>query len=149
MVLAVFPSVLPPTTRCPFSDTLTGGFDPPLTWPTLLGPPSSILEGVFSRGTGLLNTSRQMDHEKFSEQEVLAEAIPRHRQQGLRVDDFTWFLNFSNSMTGRQHLTPPKLCCFIHLIVYSVSQTICSRISFIPSWNRAPFTSGNSVFLEP
>jgi hypothetical protein len=39
-------------------------------------------------------------------------------------------------MTGRQHLTHPKLCCFIHLIVYSVSQTICSRISFIPSWNR-------------
>ena len=39
--------------------------------------------------TGLLNTSRQMGHEKFSDQvsdQVLAEAIPRHRQQGLCIE---------------------------------------------------------------
>ena len=46
--------------------------------------------------TGLLNTSRQMEQEKLSsDQEVLAKAIPRHRPQGLRVEQLHYVPNSS------------------------------------------------------
>ena len=64
-----------------------------------------VLQKLCPQGveTGLLNTSRQMEQEKLSsDQEVIAEAIPRHRPQGLRVEQRPYL---SNPMRGRQVLT--------------------------------------------
>ena len=53
--------------------------------------------------TGLLNTSRHMEHEKFSSgQEVFAEAIPRHRRQGSCIEQYQYSCH---SITGREVLT--------------------------------------------
>ena len=76
--------------------------------------------------TGLLNTSRQMEHEKFpSDQEVLAQAIPRHRRQGLCIEQ----LYISYSLTGREVLTAPQSCAV--LLTCSYCQTFCSKMRFI------------------
>ena len=104
--------------------------------------------------TGLLNTSRQMGHEKFSsDQEVLAEAIPRHRRQGLCIEKS----NYScHSITGREVLTNSQSSSVLLTLLLVVSLRL-----FDPKWvfffvwkrqllpRRLPLVSMNLTFFFP
>ena len=86
-----------------------------------------------------------MEHEKFSsDQEVLAQAIPRHRQQGLCIEQ----LYISNSITGREVLTTPQSCVVLLTSLLSVRLFVLKCVLISRLKERTASTSGGFGLFE-
>ena len=100
--------------------------------------------------TGLLNTSRQMQHEKFSsDPEVLAEAIPRHRRQGLCIEQVP---SFFNSLRKRGFNFSESYAALLTLLLFLSVRLFVSKWDLFSSWKREllprriDLASGNVTF---
>ena len=100
--------------------------------------------------TGLLNTSRQMEHEKFSsDPDVLAEAIPRHRRQGLCIEQVHYVYN---SLRKRRFYCSESCVALLTLFFFLSVRLFVSKFDLFSSRKREllprriDLASGNVTF---